>query len=81
MKRVLIALACLAWFTPAYAQTCMGSLPFTMALANKGYAKACRDNPHLLAGLNIHRGALTYEAVASAQKREYTPPERALGPA
>ena len=54
------------------------TLPFTMALANKGYAKACRDNPHLMAGLNIHRGALTYEAVAEFQKREYTPAERAL---
>lgn len=54
------------------------TLPFTMALANKGYAKACRDNPHLMAGLNIHRGALTYKAVAEFQKRDYTPPERAL---
>ncbi len=54
------------------------TLPFTLALADKGYAKACRDNSHLLAGLNIHRGALTYEAVALAQKREYTPPDRAL---
>lgn len=54
------------------------TLPFTLALANKGYARACKENPHLLAGLNIHRGALTYQAVADAQKREYTPPERAL---
>ncbi|MBP6011192.1 MAG: alanine dehydrogenase [Alphaproteobacteria bacterium] len=54
------------------------TLPFTLALADKGYAKACKDNPHLLAGLNIHRGALTYQAVADFQKREYTPPERAL---
>ncbi len=54
------------------------TLPFTLALATKGYAKACKDNPHLLAGLNIHRGALTYQAVADFQKREYTPPERAL---
>ncbi len=54
------------------------TLPFTLTLADKGYAKACKDNAHLLAGLNIHRGALTYEAVAHAQKREYTPPEKAL---
>jgi alanine dehydrogenase len=53
-------------------------LPFTLALADKGYARACRENPHLLAGLNIHRGALTYQAVAEAQKREFTPTERAL---
>ncbi len=54
------------------------TLPFTLALADKGYAKACHDNPHLMAGLNVHRGALTYEAVALAQKREFTPAERAL---
>jgi alanine dehydrogenase len=54
------------------------TLPFTLALADKGYARACRENPHLLAGLNIHRGALTYQAVAEAQNREFTPTERAL---
>lgn len=54
------------------------TLPFTLALAGKGYARACRENPHLLAGLNIHRGALTYQAVAEAQNRAFTPPDRAL---
>jgi alanine dehydrogenase len=54
------------------------TLPFTLALADKGYARACRENPHLLAGLNIHRGALTYQAVAEFQKREFTPADRAL---
>jgi alanine dehydrogenase len=54
------------------------TLPFTLALADKGYARACRENPHLLAGLNVHRGALTYQAVAEAQNREFTPTERAL---
>lgn len=54
------------------------TLPFTLALAGKGYARACRENPHLLAGLNVHRGALTYQAVAEAQNREFTPVERAL---
>ena len=43
-----------------------------------GIARACRENPHLLAGLNIHRGALTYQAVAEFQKREFTPADRAL---
>jgi alanine dehydrogenase len=55
------------------------TLPFTLALASKGYKRALHENPHLLAGLNIHRGALTYAAVAEEQKREFTPPERALG--
>jgi alanine dehydrogenase len=42
------------------------TLPFMLALANKGYRQALADDPHLLAGLNVHRGALTYAAVASA---------------
>jgi alanine dehydrogenase len=54
------------------------TLPFTLALADKGYARACRENPHLLAGLNIHRGALTYQAVADAQNRQFTPADRCL---
>ena len=54
------------------------TLPFTLALADKGYRRALQENPHLLAGLNIHRGALTYAAVAEALKREFVAPERAL---
>ena len=54
------------------------TLPFTLALADKGYARACRENPHLLAGLNIHRGALTYQAVADEQNRQFTPADRSL---
>jgi len=42
------------------------TLPFMLALANKGYRQALDDDPHLLAGLNVHRGTLTYAAVASA---------------
>ncbi len=42
------------------------TLPFMLALANKGYRQALADDPHLLAGLNVHHGAVTYEAVASA---------------
>ncbi|MCG8465611.1 MAG: alanine dehydrogenase [Xanthomonadales bacterium] len=40
------------------------TLPFTLQLANKGYRQALLDNPHLLAGLNVHRGAVTYKEVA-----------------
>ena len=42
------------------------TLPFMLALANKGYRQALADDPHLLAGLNVHRGNVTYAAVASA---------------
>ena len=40
------------------------TLPFVMALANKGYRKALMDDPHLRNGLNVCQGRLTHEAVA-----------------
>jgi alanine dehydrogenase len=42
------------------------TLPFVLALADKGYARALGDNPHLERGLNIHKGDLTYQAVADS---------------
>jgi alanine dehydrogenase len=54
------------------------TLPFVIDLAGKGYKQAMADDPHLRNGLNIHRGKLTYEAVAEAQDRDYTPAETAL---
>jgi alanine dehydrogenase len=54
------------------------TLPFVLALAGKGYKKACLDNPHLMAGLNVHRGRVTHEAVARDLGLPYTPPEQAL---
>ncbi len=49
------------------------TLPFTIALANKGYKRALLEDPHLMGGLNVHHGKLTYFAVAEAQELEYTP--------
>jgi alanine dehydrogenase len=40
------------------------TLPFTLALADKGWRRACADDPHLAAGLTVHEGAITHEAVA-----------------
>jgi len=54
------------------------TLPFTLALADLGYRKALAANAHLKAGLNVHRGQLTYEAVAQAQNLKYTPADAAL---
>ncbi|MEM9253895.1 MAG: alanine dehydrogenase [Pseudomonadota bacterium] len=54
------------------------TLPFTLALANKGYRQALRDDPHLRNGLNVHRGDVTYEAVAGALGYEYVSAETAL---
>jgi alanine dehydrogenase len=40
------------------------TLPFTLALAAKGWHRACKEDPHLAAGLTVHDGAITHEAVA-----------------
>jgi len=42
------------------------TMPFMLALADKGWKQACTDDPHLLAGLNTHKGKLTYAAVGAA---------------
>lgn len=54
------------------------TLPFVLALADKGLKKACLEDPHLLAGLNVHAGKMTCEAVAKALGIEYTPAGRLL---
>jgi len=40
------------------------TLPFMLALAEKGWRRALADDVHLRAGLNVHAGRITYEAVA-----------------
>jgi len=55
------------------------TLPFVLALANKGYRKALADDIHLRRGLNVHGGKVTYQAVAEALKMKYQPAEEALG--
>ena len=42
------------------------TMPFMLALADKGWKRACAEDKHLLAGLNTHAGKLTYEAVGLA---------------
>ena len=42
------------------------TMPFMLALADKGWKKACADDVHLLNGLNVHAGKLTYAAVGAA---------------
>ncbi|MEX2520204.1 MAG: alanine dehydrogenase [Paracoccaceae bacterium] len=42
------------------------TMPFVLALADKGWKKACQDDPHLAEGLNVHAGKLTYYAVGEA---------------
>jgi alanine dehydrogenase len=40
------------------------TLPFALALANKGAKQAMIDDPHLAAGLNVFAGAISHPAVA-----------------
>jgi alanine dehydrogenase len=54
------------------------TLPFTLALADKGPARALADDAHLLAGLNVCGGMVTEEHVAEAQDLPYTDPLTAL---
>ena len=49
------------------------TLPFTLALADKGAKQAMLDDPHLLEGLNVHRGMVTYEDVARDLGYDYVP--------
>ena len=42
------------------------TLPFLLALADKGWKRACAEDRHLMAGLNTHKGKLTYAAVGAA---------------
>jgi len=55
------------------------TLPFTLALADKGWRKALGDDPHLRAGLNIAAGQVTYAAVARDLGLAAITPERAIG--
>jgi alanine dehydrogenase len=54
------------------------TLPFVLALADKGYRRALGEDPHLRAGLNVYEGKVTHRAVAEALKLKFTPPEAAL---
>lgn len=54
------------------------TLPFTLALANKGYKKAFADDKHLLNGLNVIDGKVTYKAVADSLGYEFVEAGEAL---
>jgi alanine dehydrogenase len=54
------------------------TLPFVLALADKGCKKALEDDRHLLNGLNVHRGRVTHREVAAALNYDYTDPLAAI---
>lgn len=52
------------------------TLPFALALADRGYRQAMRDDPHLCAGLNVHSGQVTCLPVAESLGLPYQPADR-----
>lgn len=54
------------------------TFPFVLNLVNKGVKKALLSDLHLLNGLNVHAGKMTYEAVASELGYKFVSPEQAL---
>ncbi|MGG5810236.1 alanine dehydrogenase [Falsiroseomonas sp. CW058] len=49
------------------------TLPFILQLADKGLRRACAENPHLAAGVNVHQGGIAHPAVAAALGLDYHP--------
>ena len=47
------------------------TLPFLLKLANDGYNKTLKNDSNFLAGLNVHKGQVTYKAVADAFGHAY----------
>ncbi len=55
------------------------TLPFGLAIANKGWKKALSDDAHLRNGLNVAFGKVTYKAVADDLKYDYVAAEKVIG--
>lgn len=55
------------------------TVPYALQIANKGYEKACKDNPALFKGINTLDGYVTYESVAEAHGLDYESAEKRLG--
>ena len=47
------------------------TLRYSLALADKGWKKACKDDPALFKGLNVVEGKVTYKAVADVFNLPY----------
>jgi len=54
------------------------TLPYILKLADKGYKAALQDDKHLLNGLNVYRGQITCESVASALDLEFVAADKAI---
>lgn len=54
------------------------TLPYLMKLASLGLSGAIKADPAIAPGVNTYDGHITYEAVAQAHNRTYTPLEKVL---
>jgi alanine dehydrogenase len=54
------------------------TLPFVLALADKGPEAAMATDPHLLSGLNVYKGRIAHPAVAAALGLDYADPKQLL---
>ncbi|KAB2345501.1 alanine dehydrogenase [Actinomadura rudentiformis] len=63
--------------TSTYALTNV-TLPYAVAIADKGWQGALRDDDALALGLNTHNGRLTYDHVAEAHGLPFTPVSEVL---
>jgi len=55
------------------------TLPYLLRMVNQGVHKALLNDVHLLEGLNVHDGYVTYKAVADDLGYQYVDPTRLLG--
>lgn len=51
------------------------TLRYAVALADKGWKQACKDDPALFKGLNVVEGKVTFKAVADVWGLKYEPIE------
>ena len=54
------------------------TLPYLVKLANSGYQKALSEDKNFLAGLNVHKGTVTYKAVADVFGHNFVDPGEAI---
>ncbi|MGA8381689.1 MAG: alanine dehydrogenase [Stellaceae bacterium] len=54
------------------------TLPFVLALADRGWRRALSEDPHLRHGLNVCRGQVTHPAVARELGLPFLPADQAL---
>jgi alanine dehydrogenase len=64
--------------TSTYALT-NATLPYAVAIADKNWEQACREDTSLARGLNTHSGSLTNAPVAEAHGMDATSPDVLTG--